>query len=89
MSIGVDLAGKQSFSQNANTKGALPKPNCSSTADFIPNVTKFHLGTYHVYALFHSRISWFYLISELRKQHLNTALPSIPSKSLLLVLLIR
>ena len=46
--IGVDLSGKQSFAQNASTKGALPKINCSSTAGFTPNMTKFQHGVVHV-----------------------------------------
>ena len=52
MCIGVELAciWKQSFSQNANAKGALPKLNCSSTADFTPHITKVHHGTDHVYS---------------------------------------
>ena len=44
MGIAVDLAGKQPFSQNVSAKAALPKLNCSSRANFIPNVTKLHRG---------------------------------------------
>ena len=29
-------------------KGALPKVNCSTTADFIPRMTKFQRGIVHV-----------------------------------------
>ena len=47
MGIGIDLAWKV-FLLNASTKGALPKVNCYSTTDFIPNMTKFQHGIVHV-----------------------------------------
>ena len=43
-----DLAGKHFFFQNASRKGALPKLNCSRTADFIQNVTKCQHSIDHV-----------------------------------------
>ena len=46
--IVVDLAGKQSFFQNASTKGELPKLNCSSTSDVILNMIKFQHDIDHV-----------------------------------------
>ena len=84
MGISVDLAGKQTFSQNASTLGASPKLNCASTdtADFLPNVTKFQIDIDHVNICscpnleFHGSISYV---------SLNTALLAIRSNSLLLV----
>ena len=50
MGIGVDLAWKQFFSQNESIKRALPQLECSSTADFTPNMTKCLHGTDHLYS---------------------------------------
>ena len=72
MGIGVDLAWKQSFSQNASTKRAVPKVNCSSIADFIPNITKFQHGIVYIN-------SSLIVVLDPRKPHLNRALPAIPS----------
>ena len=48
MGVDVDLARRQSFSQNASTKAALLNLKCASTADFTPNVTTFTHGIAHV-----------------------------------------
>ena len=84
ISIVEDLTGKQSFNQNARMKGALPTLNCSSTTDFVPNMTKFHHGIGHVNSI-NCLILGFHGLCNSRKQHVNMVSLGIPSNSLLLV----
>ena len=87
MGIGVDLPGNQSFSGNASTKGALPTVNCSNTADFKSNMTKFQHGVVHVGSclMLHVGCHGSIQYATQEKTHLNRVLLALPSNSLLLV----